>query len=120
LMAGGRHMRFDEHVGFRFSLVARAGAVDALSEKTRETLAVLDVRVIELADGAQSGGQRILDVDGIYQRCLDDLGADLILIRPDFVLFGSAMATEVDDLVGALQEQLSRVVSQPALVAQLP
>jgi 3-(3-hydroxy-phenyl)propionate hydroxylase len=94
--------------------------VDALSEKTRETLAVLDVRVIELADGAQSGGQRILDVDGIYQRCLDDLGADLILIRPDFVLFGSAMATEVDDLVGALQEQLSRVVSQPALVAQLP
>lgn len=112
---GDKVMRFDEHVGFRFSLVARAGALDGLTPGSRRRLDALGVRVVELGGGAALSGQQVQDVDGVYGRYLKEIGADMVLIRPDFVQFGSAMATNADALVSALQAQLERAVDGPAL-----
>lgn len=99
LQLQGRIDRFDAHVGWRFALVARAGVAQALPAVTRETLRALGAAVVELAPG--------VDVDGVYGRLLDGLGADLALLRPDFVLYGHAPAAQGASLVEGLQRHLS-------------
>ena len=58
------------------------------------------------------------DTDGVYTRYLDSLGADAALIRPNFVLFGSAQAHGVMELAQMLVDRLQGA-AQPKRAAQL-
>lgn len=92
---GGRTMRFDEHVGFGFTLVSRSELLTALPGELRMALQRVGVR--EVVFGAQA--QRVQDIDGVYGRALEELGADAMLIRPDFVLYGHAAKANMHSLL---------------------
>lgn len=113
LEVDGKSQRFDEYVGFHFSLVARAGALGNLTASLREAMSSMEVQIVELASGQSAQTGQAVDVDGVYHRLLDVLGADAMLIRPDFVLFGCAKTTELPALVEALLKQAA-----PGLVAR--
>jgi 3-(3-hydroxy-phenyl)propionate hydroxylase len=39
-------------------------------------------------------------VDATYNRWLNDLDADVVLVRPDFHLYGAGRADQADELAG--------------------
>lgn len=104
VLVDGRAMRFDEHAGFGFTLVSRVEAMAALPEGLREDLLRVGLREIVL--GSQPS--QVQDVDGVYGQALDELGADVMLIRPDFVLYGHARRAGVADLLQGFVRQLVR------------
>ena len=106
LTVGDRTMRFDEHVGFNFSLVMRPSVAYAVPPALRRPLEAVGVRLVELAGPGATSDNRVVDTDGIYGRLLDSLNADAALIRPDFVLFGCAARANVADLANELLERL--------------
>ena len=61
-------------------------------------------RPTELLDGAD--GCRSIDT-GAYRAWLDGFGADAVLIRPDFAIYGTAHGA--DDLTGLVDEYLTHL-----------
>jgi 2-polyprenyl-6-methoxyphenol hydroxylase-like FAD-dependent oxidoreductase len=99
----GRTGLFDDVVGRGWTLLSRA-ADPQLSPASAATLAGLG----GIAAGIGGDG-RVRDVDGIYERWFADAGADIVLQRPDFYVFGTAARSEdADGLVGALARVLGR------------
>lgn len=105
LTVDGRTMRFDEHVGFAFALVATPEALRQLPQALARDLEAVGVRFVALDGNGTSG---VVDEDGVYGRLLGALAADAALIRPDFVLYGHARAEGLADLVKGLLAQLHR------------
>lgn len=97
----GRTMRFDEHAGFGFTLVSRREMLATLPGDLRAVLLRAGVREVVL-------GAQVQDVDGVYGRSLDALGADAMLIRPDFVLYGHAARDGVRSLLQGFLKNLRR------------
>jgi len=110
----GKTQRFDEHVGFRFALIARPGVTAALSPELCATLKQVGVHIVEW--GERSDGQRVIDADGVYGRFLDSVGADAVLTRPDFVVYGHATRSTLDKFIEHFLEQLRFSPKKPALV----
>ena len=104
ITANGTTKRFDEHVGFRFALITRPGVIEALSSELGAALKQVGVHIVELGD--RSNGQRVIDVDGVYGRFLDSLGADAVLTRPDFVVYGHATRSALEQFIERFLEQL--------------
>jgi 3-(3-hydroxy-phenyl)propionate hydroxylase len=100
----GTTMRFDEHVGFGFALITRPGIVGKVSPEIRAALKLIGVRVVELR--AASDRQGVIDADGVYGRFLDTLKADAVLTRPDFVVYGHAVRSDLEQLLERFLEQL--------------
>jgi hypothetical protein len=91
----GRQGHFDDLVGTGFVLIARTDPVAALSPQSAALLRDLG----GIAIGYKADG----DTDGTYGRWLDQLGADAVLVRPDFYVFGTASGVAAaDDLLRAL------------------
>ena len=89
---------FDDVVGAGWQLIVRARGRDVgISRSTREALERLGGVVAVLGDATSAGD--IVDLDGAYGAWLDELGADAVLVRPDFYLFGTASLAEVEALV---------------------
>ncbi len=100
LTSNGRTMRFDDHVGFNFALVCRHDTLRALPTALMMALETMGVRFVELALTATGGEEsQVIDADGVYERALLALGADAMLIRPDFVLYGHAVRADLARLV---------------------
>lgn len=122
LTIAGRTMRFDEHVGFNFSLVVRAGAARDLPLALHRSLRFAGASLIELGNrdlgSPASAFTAVIDTDGVYGRLLDQLDADAAIIRPDFVLYGYAAR---DHIVSMVEEFLSQLhfASGVALTPQL-
>ena len=106
LTVDGQAMRFDEHVGFNFSLVAKPGALAHLPRPLRQSWEKFGISFVELADGGASQPGQVMDTDGIYTRYLTSIKADAMLVRPDFVLFGAANEAGVVGLANDLLAQL--------------
>jgi 3-(3-hydroxy-phenyl)propionate hydroxylase len=103
----GRTLRFDEHVGFNFALVASAGAASELPADLRNALQSVGVHFVELAPSSGSGqGRCVFDVDGVYATFLKSLDADVVLTRPDFVVYGHADRTGLAQLAEGFLRQL--------------
>jgi len=100
----GITMRFDEHVGFGFALICRPGLAGKLSPELSAALKVAGVQVVELA--ATSEGERVIDADGVYGRFLDSLRADAVLTRPDFVVYGHADSSNLEQHLERFLQQL--------------
>lgn len=114
----GSTMRFDEHVGFGFALICRSGLAGMLSPELRAALKLVGVRIVELA--ATSDGERVIDADGVYGRFLDSLRADGVLTRPDFVVYGHAVRSDLEQLLERFLRQLhfTRIGMPPEQVSR--
>ena len=101
----GTVMMFDDAFGGPGAVITRcASALASLTSETREELQDMGISVVALSD--------VDDVNGSYGEWLDELGADTVLIRPDFHLFGTSAATETVDLIeDFLRRVKGRVVS---------
>lgn len=91
----GRSARFDEFFGAGFVLIGH-GHDPARRLDPAQRAFVQSLRVQTVAIGA---GCEVQDLDGTYARWFEALGADTVLVRPDFYVFGSG---EASALVGAL------------------
>lgn len=84
----------------RFTILSRGG--DPLSTMSDDALAAwqsLGGLVVRLGD-------ELSDTDGAYTRWFDELGADLVLVRPDFYVFGAGAMDEAGAMVSELAEQI--------------
>ncbi len=111
----GTSGRFDDLVGYRFALVARRNPSAALGIDRITFLKKLGCAVLTLSPDGDNMVMAIDDLDGVYTRYLDTLGAEAFLVRPDFVLFGVSAINGMPALVEDLSEQLRWQTSdQPA------
>lgn len=107
LVMGGERRRFDQHSGYAFTLLLRRDPGSAISSRRRADLEAMNANVFVLeATASGAGFQQVFDADGVYRKLLDELGADAVLLRPDFVLYGHASMAAVDDLLQGLTQQL--------------
>lgn len=89
---------FDDVYGPGGTLLLRnAGLRNELPESLRAALQTTGVRVIAL--GLVPAADTAVDISGAYSAWLDEIVADAVLIRPDFYVYGSAVAGEVSELV---------------------
>lgn len=106
LVVDGKTLRFDQHAGFGFTVLLRHAPSAAESASISARLAPLSARVFVLAPTREPGFTQAQDVDGVYLKLLDELAADVAILRPDFVLFGHSDLKSVDKLLEELANQL--------------
>jgi 3-(3-hydroxy-phenyl)propionate hydroxylase len=92
--------RLDDVTSFTFVLLARRDVLSGLSAKLRDALGRIGLEQVVIGDGGYE------DTDGVYARLFDDLGADAMLLRPDFVLYGHSSAATASDLLTDLVSDL--------------
>lgn len=97
----GVSKKYDEIVGFRFCLIAKSGVLDELSPHLRKIIREYDVKVLLLDAG--------VDLDGKYVDELDALDADLMIVRPDFVLYGYTIKGLINEFVQGFVDDLCGV-----------
>jgi 2-polyprenyl-6-methoxyphenol hydroxylase-like FAD-dependent oxidoreductase len=104
----GRTGRFDDVVGHGWILLARkSGLPTHLIDAHRELLAALKVRVVHVTRAVMDDPDAAVDLDGIYARWFRELDADVIIVRPDFYVFGTAASIDcVGELLSSLRQQL--------------
>ena len=89
--AGGAPRLLDDVLGGPGALLARSSAsLEGLDGPTRKALDDLGVRLVALTGPPVTSTQVVDDVEGTYATWLDQLGVDVVLIRPDFHLYGCA------------------------------
>jgi 3-(3-hydroxy-phenyl)propionate hydroxylase len=90
---------FDDAFAGPGALIARsAGALAGVGPGVRETLRRLGIDLVALAGPAARGVAVVDDVDAAYTRWLDEIDADVILVRPDFHLYGAGRADQAGQL----------------------
>lgn len=112
LVVDGRKLRFDEHVGFAFALLLRHVPPGGFVPTLQAALDAAGVRCMAI-DGPALDFARVGDADGSYRALMDELDADAVLLRPDFVLYGHARFDGLSELLRGLLSQL-RCLSMPA------
>ncbi|WP_153502646.1 bifunctional 3-(3-hydroxy-phenyl)propionate/3-hydroxycinnamic acid hydroxylase MhpA [Cumulibacter manganitolerans] len=92
----------DELLGSGWSVLARNGALGSLSEQARAVLRALDAKTVSLdgSDAAEATLQGRLA--GPFAEYFDGAGIDLLVVRPDFYVYGAVSATEADALITGL------------------
>jgi hypothetical protein len=94
----GREGLFDDVVGKGWQLLLRGGGgAHSIQQAMRRLGGVL-------ADFGPHGDT--VDLDGGYAAWFDRLGADAVLVRPDFYIFGTAPATGLQPLLAAAEKLL--------------
>jgi 3-(3-hydroxy-phenyl)propionate hydroxylase len=103
---GGREGRYDDVVGWGFSLVVRdVDGAECLNDDQRSFLAGIGCRIVTLA-GTEGPGVAV-EMDDEYRRYLREHAIIGYLSRPDFRVFaGIRWAEEIPSLVDDLQGQL--------------
>lgn len=100
---GGRIDLFDKVHGYGWRLVnfGDSSVGDTLSEESKSFF-------VDRLGGQCVSVSADEDVSGEYRDWFaDDLGADnVVLVRPDFYVFGHAPSSEVDSLVDQLREMM--------------
>jgi len=96
--------RGDDVLGTGFQLWCRRDPLEVLGADERAFLDGLDCRIVvfnqpESAHAAQ-------DLDGVYLGFLDAHEADVLIMRPDFYVFGAVKADALNALVRELAERL--------------
>jgi 3-(3-hydroxy-phenyl)propionate hydroxylase len=114
--------RLDDVTPFGFVLISRRPVLAGLPADLRSALPAIGLHEVVVTDqphGAeQPGGDTAVygDIDGVYGRMLDDLDADLLVVRPDLVLYGHARADHAEALLHGLVRRLRTPLTtqQPA------
>jgi 3-(3-hydroxy-phenyl)propionate hydroxylase len=104
---GGRTGRLDDHVGYRFALVAQNDPMTVLDSSGIGFLRDLGCRLFTLADNTGPGVERIVDTGGVYSKYLAEKHVAALLTRPDTNVFGFAAGmADLPRLVGELRQRL--------------
>jgi len=102
----GRSGRFDDELGHGFILVTRTGTDGLLDREQKTFLDGIGCTVHTLAEGE---ARSFRDDTGTYARYLDEIGADMFISRPDFVVFGSCVTADLGALIAQLRGKLHYV-----------
>lgn len=87
--AHGQRGRFDDVVGRGWVVIGRdASAADVLTDEQRRLWESLDGRYVRV--GTAGTDCDVVDVDGTYEQWLDEIGADFVILRPDFYVAATA------------------------------
>ncbi|MFC9833289.1 bifunctional 3-(3-hydroxy-phenyl)propionate/3-hydroxycinnamic acid hydroxylase [Rhodococcus sp. NPDC127530] len=87
--ADGRRGRFDDVAGRGWTVIGRGASVaDVLTDEQRRLWESLDGRCVRI--GTAGTDCDVVDVDGTYERWLDEIGADFVILRPDFYVAATA------------------------------
>jgi len=104
---------FDDVVGRGWFALIR-GAKPTLSDPARRVTERLHIRLLTIGPGAAEGID-VVDLDGRYGQWLDELSADVAVVRPDFCVYGALPnAADLDGLLQTLDHQLSPPTPVPA------
>ena len=97
----GKTGLLDDVVGSsRFTLLSRgADPLATMSEAALAVWQLLDGMVVRIGD-------EVSDAEGSYGRWFDALGVDLVLVRPDFYVFGAGAVDDASAIVIDLGQQL--------------
>ncbi len=87
--AAGRRERFDALLGYGSFLLANERGMAALDAESRTALATASVRLVGLS---RNSDMHIRDVDGVYAAWFEKHACDLVAVRSDFHVWGSAEA----------------------------
>jgi 2-polyprenyl-6-methoxyphenol hydroxylase-like FAD-dependent oxidoreductase len=108
-LPGGAVGRFDQVIGTGFVVLS---AVDLSNHLTRAALATveeLEVRLVQfvppagpLPDAVTVAG----DVDGFYLPYLAATGPEVVVVRPDFYLYGTGVGADLPALLAGLAERV--------------
>ncbi|MDH7794997.1 MULTISPECIES: bifunctional 3-(3-hydroxy-phenyl)propionate/3-hydroxycinnamic acid hydroxylase [unclassified Beijerinckia] len=105
---GGREGLFDDVAGRGFLIITRcAAASSVLSEADQEFWQSLGGRTLEMACAHNAGPTQCVDLDGRILRLMDEYGADVLVKRPDYYLFGAGRRlADLPRLMEDLRESL--------------
>lgn len=111
---GGHEGLFDDVVGKGWQLLMRGkDGPAALDRATLDALVQLDATLADFGPGGDTA-----DLEGTYGVWFDRLGADAVLVRPDFYVFGSAPTAGIGALVAAANKVMALPAREPALAIQ--
>jgi hypothetical protein len=99
--ANGVSGRFDDVLGHGWTVLGRPGAFAALPEGTRAWAEDHGMRLVEVGEGAP-----VSDDEGTYTAWFDELGADAVVVRPDFYVYDACAAPNLDAVLGRLRSCL--------------
>ncbi|MFD4602997.1 bifunctional 3-(3-hydroxy-phenyl)propionate/3-hydroxycinnamic acid hydroxylase [Streptomyces sp. NPDC058464] len=101
----GRTGRLDDVVGTGWTLLSRVPpATLGLSGEQLSWLDTLNARTIQVTRAKVPGA--VIDLDAVATRWFDELDADVVLVRPDFYVYGASRVDGVKGLVESLRRQL--------------
>jgi len=100
---GGRSGLFDDVVG-RGWFVLTTAPEPSIARSAQEALDRLDAAVLRV--GPAGGAADVVDLDGRYGRWFDELGADTVIVRPDFYIYAAVDSTELGAALDELDSQL--------------
>jgi 3-(3-hydroxy-phenyl)propionate hydroxylase len=104
---GGAPVMFDDAFGGPGALIARSAASLAdLPGAMQTSLKELGIDLVALSGPDSVGVTVVDDVDGVYGPWLDELAADVVLVRPDFHLYGAGHSDEAVQLVSGFVSRL--------------
>lgn len=108
IIRAGKVGKADDLLGSGWTLLyRRAGALEQLNEEQREFLDELGTRCAHVSQARLELPGAIVDIDATYARWFDQMGAEAVLVRPDFYVFGVAKTIQtVPDLIEELREQI--------------
>lgn len=109
----GRRGRFDDIAGRGWILIGRgSNPADALTAEQHHSWNVIGGRCVQT--GAASSGCDGVDVEGTHARWLDSIGAEFVILRPDFYV--AARAADAAQLRSCLDAVLSglHLTTRPA------
>jgi 2-polyprenyl-6-methoxyphenol hydroxylase-like FAD-dependent oxidoreductase len=105
--------RFDDLIGGGWMVLSRKPDVTTLlSAEQRRFLDRIGARVIHVSRARMRTPDSVIDLDGDYLQWFNELSAQVVLVRPDFYVFGAGAASDLPDLVDTLADQMPA----PALV----
>lgn len=100
----GQSGKFDDVLGYGWTVLARAGALDAVSGGTREWAGRYGIRLFDVGSDPDS---TVRDDAGTYTGWFDELGVDAVIVRPDFYVYDAVSAANLEGCLGALRSALS-------------
>lgn len=99
--AAGRSGRFDDILGYGWTVLGQPGAFAALGAETRAWAEGYGLRFVEIGEGAP-----VSDDEGTYGAWFDELGADVVVVRPDFYIYDAGPAGDLDQVLRTLRSSL--------------
>ncbi|MCC6076068.1 bifunctional 3-(3-hydroxy-phenyl)propionate/3-hydroxycinnamic acid hydroxylase [Pseudomonas sp. GCM10022188] len=109
LRKGSETVRGDELLGSGFQLWCRQDPTAHLGQEEAEYLESLGCSIAVFEDSQSK--YAVEDVDGVYVDYLNQHDVEVLLLRPDFYVFGAATATRLNTLVRSLADRLYSTAS---------
>lgn len=102
----GREGLFDDLVGHGWFLLTRVPRPE-LSSEAQAIWARLDGRALTVGEGTDQDLVDVVDLDGRYAEWFRDLGAEAVIVRPDFYVYAALPAVDaLDETLVALGRQV--------------